>query len=211
MAQVMSNITNRNPQTGIRFGIASAHRHYALLERIQQSGESITAKYWQSEVIGKIRTYLADECFETLEDLQKGVKSITEDYWYGSDVDEIAADIANDLWNGGHNFGWTEGVRDTEALVESTWGLLEAAEIWDRFNPDEETHELIIEIDGEIEEHYQTSWMGGAPMIWILKSPETALCRLCSPCAPNAGNLDEPDEDGVTAYAIPQEWRNADR
>jgi hypothetical protein len=82
-------------------------------------------------------------------------------------------------------------------------------EALDGFNEDytgeEETYRL--EKDGlELE----LSYLGGAPMVWVLKSPHTARVRLCSPCVPNAGDLGSPDEGGVEAYTLPPEWFERD-
>lgn len=71
----------------------------------------------------------------------------------------------------------------------------------DSYEGEEESYRL--EKDGlELE----LSYLGGAPLVWVLKSPRTARVRLCSPCCPNAGDLNSPDEDGVEAYTLPEDW-----
>ena len=50
------------------------------------------------------------------------------------------------------------------------------------------------------------SLLGGAPLLWVYKSPHTAKARLCSPCVPNAGDLDNLDEDGYETYTVPKDW-----
>lgn len=72
----------------------------------------------------------------------------------------------------------------------------------DRFYDDEPVHKF--EIDGV---KGQTTWLGGALLVWIFKSPVISTVRLCSPCVPNAGNLDNPDPDGYQAYDVPLDWR----
>ena len=52
------------------------------------------------------------------------------------------------------------------------------------------------------------SLLGGAPMLWVYKSPHTTKARLCSPCVPNAGDLDNTDEDGYETYTVPDDWVN---
>jgi len=54
---------------------------------------------------------------------------------------------------------------------------------------------------------YEISWLGGAPLLFVLESPVISKAKLCSPCAPNAGDLDSLDEDGYECYGIPEYWR----
>lgn len=54
---------------------------------------------------------------------------------------------------------------------------------------------------------YEISWLGGAPLLFVLKSPVISKAKLCSPCVPNAGDLDSLDEDGYECYGIPEYWR----
>lgn len=53
----------------------------------------------------------------------------------------------------------------------------------------------------------RTTWLGGAMMVWVFKSPRTTHARLCSPCVPNCGDLDSIDEDGEKCYDVPLKWR----
>lgn len=66
---------------------------------------------------------------------------------------------------------------------------------------------------------YQITWLGGAPLLWVLEGPVGFANHLCSPCVPNAADLDngfEPtsipvdqihrDHDGYLCYVVPQDW-----
>ena len=53
---------------------------------------------------------------------------------------------------------------------------------------------------------YEISWLGGAPLLWVLESPVISKARLCSPCCPNAGDLNSLDDDGYECYGIPADW-----
>lgn len=57
---------------------------------------------------------------------------------------------------------------------------------------------------------YQVSWLGGAPLLWVLHSPHIVHAnRLCSPCVPNAADLDSglaTDGTGFECYGIPDDW-----
>lgn len=53
---------------------------------------------------------------------------------------------------------------------------------------------------------YMITWLGGAPLLWVFKSPFTGKFDLCSPCVPNACNLDSPNPDGYEGYTVPADW-----
>lgn len=53
---------------------------------------------------------------------------------------------------------------------------------------------------------YEISWLGGAPLLWVLESPHTGQFVLCSPCCPQACDGDSPIAGGFTGYAVPEEW-----
>lgn len=77
----------------------------------------------------------------------------------------------------------------------------------DRFYDDEPVHEF--EIDGV---KGQTTWLGGALMVWVFDSPHTGVFRLCSPCVPNCCDLNSPvdvlrDKVGEIGYDVPPDWR----
>ena len=54
---------------------------------------------------------------------------------------------------------------------------------------------------------YEISWLGGAPLLFVLESPVISKARLCSPCVPNAGDLNSLDDVGYECYGIPEYWR----
>ncbi len=63
-------------------------------------------------------------------------------------------------------------------------------------------------IEGEYEGvKYMISWLGGAPLLWVFRSPFTGSYAQCSPCVPGAGDLETPDEYGVVCYDVPPDWR----
>lgn len=55
---------------------------------------------------------------------------------------------------------------------------------------------------------YQTTWLGGALMLYVFESPVLTKCRPCSPCVPNAGDLDSTGD--YLAYGVPVEWLSED-
>lgn len=64
-------------------------------------------------------------------------------------------------------------------------------------------------IEGEYEGvKYSISWLGGAPIVFLLESPEVGLFDLCSPCCPGAVSLPEINPDGYLGYTVPDSWRH---
>ena len=53
---------------------------------------------------------------------------------------------------------------------------------------------------------YEISWLGGAPLLWVLESPHTGQFVLCTPCCPQSCDGDSPIAGGFTGYAVPEEW-----
>jgi hypothetical protein len=70
------------------------------------------------------------------------------------------------------------------------------------FRCDEPIHSF--DIDGV---KGQTTWLGGALMVWVFESPFQETCDLCSPCVPGCGNLDSRNPDGYQCYDVPNDWR----
>jgi hypothetical protein len=120
---------------------------------------------------------------------------------YGTAYTRSLADWAFDeFFHYGTNLTYEAARKDFEQefLAAYEGELDDLDEALDGFNEDytgeEETYRL--EKDGlELE----LSYLGGAPMVWVLKSPHTARVRLCSP-----------DESGVEAYTLPPEWFEKD-
>lgn len=52
---------------------------------------------------------------------------------------------------------------------------------------------------------YQTTWLGGAQLLFVFHSPFIRKCRPCSLCVPNAGDL--ATEGGYAAYDVAPDWR----
>ena len=59
---------------------------------------------------------------------------------------------------------------------------------------------------------YQTTWLGGAQMIWIFASPMMGHFALCSPCVPGAcdGGARRSVDDGYMGYDMPPSWRHTE-
>lgn len=72
----------------------------------------------------------------------------------------------------------------------------------DDFYDDEPIHSF--DIDGV---KGQTTWLGGALLVFLFESPFTDQFDLCSPCVPGACNCDSPNPDGYVGYTVPEDWK----
>jgi len=153
------------------------------------------------------------------------------DLWYGLDatvvsyqgfIEEVTAeanaqydglleDAMNDLLEDETPEQWMErqGYDERDAYVAE---YVESAS--DNYYCDEPD---IVGVYEDVE--YQITWLGGAPLLWILKGPIGFADQLCSPCVPNAADLDggfilegEPGEDErYMCYVCPKDWLDQER
>ena len=85
-----------------------------------------------------------------------------------------------------------------EAEVEDA-----SQEFWDNYYGEEEEYRLSLPGEGL---ELGMSYLGGAPLVWVFKSPHKATVRPCSPCVPGAGDLDSKCDDGMECYDLPPDW-----
>jgi hypothetical protein len=85
---------------------------------------------------------------------------------------------------------------DAEMVLD---GIVDGG-LWDHWESDGDSTSYELE-DGDLK--LGMSSLGGAPLIWIYKSPWVVPCEFCSPCVPGAGDLDNAREDGpALAYCL---------
>lgn len=117
--------------------------------------------------------------------------------------------VFEEFLNNGENVSYQEAEKEfiAEFLFEYEGDKLqtdldEALDMFrDSYHGEEERYTLISEGMS-----LELSYLGGAPLVWVLSSPVVERARLCSPCCPNAGDLDNKDEGGYETYSLPSEW-----
>lgn len=137
----------------------------------------------------------------------------------------IRADsIDSDLWDqitiyNGTNVTYKEALDEHLAQAKRLHEMLEDRDRDDEAFDEEESRqafddEYMAEEEVYEGEHegvkYRTSWLGGAPHLFVFESPVIGKFQQCSPCVPNAANLDCQDPDGITGYDVPAHWRRED-
>lgn len=138
-------------------------------------------------------------------------------------LNSLDADVVHELWIDGDNLSEREALDELREEVTTDM----EAENEERDEPlsvEDMQDEIERRVEGEWSESYGVeeptiegdcdgikyliSWLGGAPLLWVLESPYTTYARLCSPCVPNAGDLESLDAaDGYECYDVHPAWR----
>lgn len=183
----MFSVSNMD-EGGIRYGVASAHNYPDLYDEITTEGTSTSCEAVEAEVRSWIKG-VVDDGYEDVAEFRADLKAAISDYFTDS-RDAIAQVELGDS-------------------VDTIWDILCDCGLWDHYYIEEEEYRYKrLDDRGIVSEHYELNYLGGAALIWVIKSPETAFANLCSPCCPGAGNLDSLDPDGYECYAIPAEYHD---
>jgi hypothetical protein len=195
---------NINPETGIPYGVIDARKCQWLWETIVNDGNDDTYTQARDTLEAKIRKETTSSLAE-FDGTTPGSK----------DEKTVAFEVAcNTLLKGlrvcdfsNEDIAWcsSELVRTVYDANSGTFCLSEAADrVWSYFVNNIEVHQdydgsdhVFSWTDPTKRFSYQVSSLGGAPLIWVFKSPYVTPCRQCSPCVPNAGNLDDMMELGA--------------
>ena len=94
------------------------------------------------------------------------------------------------------------GIRESREAAENVFDELE----WDHVEFEEEEYEY----EDDHGNQFLLSYLGGAPLIWFIKSDRCELCRQCSPCVPGAGDLNNPSDEGTPALTFPTGYDDCD-
>jgi hypothetical protein len=175
--------SNVNSETGIRYGVIDARKVPFLDEEIRLNGESISYQNYEEELTNQIRYALTEE--------DGDLKAVLDYYWMSDHAQQEIIESVNE-----HQGKWSE-----EEIEEISQQVMDELANSGALEFDEEEYEYETEA-----EKYLLSYLGGAPLIWVMKSPFLTKARLCSPCIPNAGNLDSPDPNGYTCYAVEPDY-----
>ena len=159
-------MTNINPETGIRYGCVY----------LNSLDPDTAAWLWDdAENLSEAEAYaeLKSEIERDADNIEDEVRIAVSERDYSM--------LAND--------------RYMEDEVESAYNRLGYDDRDDYIDTRLERESGGIEIDEPIligtceGVRYEISWLGGAPLLWVLESPVISKAKLCSPCCPNAGDL----------------------
>lgn len=134
-------------------------------------------------------------------------------------LNHLDGDTADWLFTEGTNVSEEEAYKDAEIEIRAEVAAeIESGEFDDENNDLENEVNWRMQnwsdncqidepyIEGESEGvKYGISWLGGAPLLWVYKSPHITKHGLCSPCVPNAGDLES--EGDYECYDVPTGWK----
>jgi len=113
--------------------------------------------------------------------------------------------VYDEFFYNGRNITYEAAMEDFVAEFEAEHGR----------EPDDEEIQEWVDYAEFQEEEYELetdgmklllTYLGGAPLVFVIKSPHTTRTRPTSPCVPNAGDLDNKDPHGILAYDLPEDW-----
>jgi hypothetical protein len=187
----MFGTANINTETGIRYGTIYGHEARNLEETIWESGTDESWKRWHDETVTEIKGILDDE-----EDGRDRLEAFIKErapYHSRNDAPELAAKIIAD--------------QDGEpATDEDADGVMDRLSLGDNYECDEPSYTYQDKAGNQ----FLMGHLGGATLIWCVKTDKIVKARLCSPCVPNAGDLSHLDEDGYECYGVPDQYKDSD-
>lgn len=176
---------NIHPETGIRYGAISGNSlDMDVMQDLFYGGQARDLTYEAALRVIKAEAEFEADTYE----------------------EEIKVAIAEE------DYGLLSNDRYVERRVEQMWEAMgyDSAEDYVEQSVENRAANIQIEepeIEGEYEGvKYRISWLGGAPLVWVLESPEVGLFDLCSPCVPGACDCDFPNSDGYLGYTVPETW-----
>ncbi len=205
--------SNINPETGIAYGVIDARKVPDLWDAITQDGVNETEQEARRNVEKDLKFRFADFDaaieFEGIDDGEKDEDEINDEKvdilsdWLtecilratdlgGCGADEIAEEALDVI-------EIDSGTFDIQELIDA---VMRALDDRDYFNFDQADCSFSYEDAGF---QYRLGDLGGAPLIWVIKSPYVTPCKTCSPCVPNAGDLDNCTTEGQAnniAYCV---------
>lgn len=210
---------NVDPNTGIAYGVIDARKVPYIYENILDHGTNESLKYAVNEVKDHLRNNLIE--FDAATAFEAIVVSDDEDE---DDVLRKKVQILTTMLDDTIRFATELKGLDTASAVEAALdvvdfesGTFEIEEVVDAILDDMNQREYFTSGDGEHRHTYNDGgfeyildYLGGAPLIWVTKSPFATYCRTCSPCVPNAGDLDNcgvmEDSNNIAYCPDPEEF-----
>ena len=171
-----SAIPNVDPVTGYPYGVFQGNSAADLLNEIQTQGYDLSLHDAEASVRQVIEALGNPDPEESLEDeLDMALRALSD--LIGDVHEDTAAEwVTEHADRDQHSF-------DVEALAEDVLAYMH--ERWEV----EEMGPMLYAEDGII---YRQSYLGGAPLVWVIRSRFLAPAAYCSPCVPGAIDLDSP-------------------
>jgi hypothetical protein len=197
-------MTNTNPTTGIRYGVIAGNSLNTYVLDDLFHGDGAVDLSWQ-DAMAQLKSEISLEADAFEQELEEEIEDRIRKQMGGEPVfafrEAVDAEFEK-IWDK------HKGYPDRDSFIDGEF---------ERRSQDIDISEPTIE--GEYDGvKYRISWLGGAPLVWVLEGP-TGYCRsLCSPCVPNAADLDSGFQDEADpavqderaydwyCYVVPADW-----
>lgn len=195
----MKGLPNFNHETGFAYGVLAENKSESVLslgEDIRTHGVDLSYQYAIDSVRSSFDHHLADpEGYDTT--TEEGAVDFIEAFLrqeqigFQTNRHPMARALTQEHWD--PDTGW-----DTEGLWENLLGPI-SEDIAQGLDESE------YEYEAEDGTAYLIGWLGGAPLIWVVRSEYVTTTRPCSPCVPGAGDLDSATDelDGTLCHCPP--------
>lgn len=131
---------------------------------------------------------------DLVEEIMTHGKNITYELWKADLIDSVKWLLKN--------INYPNAIDEAIAIVDNLDNLGECFD-------NEECEYTLMRGEGDTLEHYLLSYLGGATLVWVQRSPWITQACQCSPCVPNAGDLNTLSPGGFDCYDISPEDRAA--
>lgn len=183
-------MSNTHPTTGVRYGvIACASLDPDLVNDLMYGAGAKDLSYQAAYEEAKKRAE------KRADEIEEDVKASASEH--GVVEAELEAWLEQAIEAAYERLGY----QDREDLIEC-----DLQQFSDCYESNEPT------IEGEYEGvKYRISWLGGAPLLWVIEGPIGSAVTLCSPCVPGAADLGSgfdasPLSNAFTCYVVPRDW-----
>lgn len=174
---------NVDPETGIHYGVVDARKVEELWHDIESNGENET---WE----------------DVVESTKQAVGEVLGDYDESMGWTELQSrfrELVNQL--SGHPDDLAEYLGVSEQELTFKFEEVVSYFLEEDIPPDECV--FTWENEGAV---YETRYLGGAPLVFVRKSPYVVDASGCSPCVPNAGDLE--NSGHLVSYCPPPAYYN---
>lgn len=170
-------VPNHDPVTGFPYGVFQGNNAMDLLNEIQTQGYDLSIHEAEANVRQAIKDFLEDvDPEESLFDALKVALRA---------IDQIG-NVHNDRL-----LSWVAEHGDRDQHAFDIDGLTD--DVLDYMHEHWDTDEMGPMLYAEDDVVYRQSWLGGAPLVWVIRSRFLAAAQGCSPCVPGARDLDSPE------------------
>ena len=107
-----------------------------------------------------------------------------------------------------NGFNVTYGEALSEYLKKHDGALENTDSLTEKFNDEYYGEEENITLETGAPEMLtlELTYLGGAPIVYVIDSPHVVTCSPCSPCCPGAGDLNNKHDGGIEAHDVPADW-----